>query len=337
MKIKHLIPFILFFFIRINMFSQTLEEYVSQGNELFDDKKYVNAILKYTKALEIEPRYAEVLFNRGDAYYMLDKYENAIKDFNKAIQFGYKNANIYFRRGFSKSSLGNYKEAILDYNNSLNFEEREDTYISRGYVYELLEQHDKAFEDYKSALRINPNSAVALHNIANSYSRIGMYNEAIETFTKSIKIDADYLSYYNRGTAYDMNGQFEKAIKDFNFSIKLNPLHSDSYLNRGDSKEDLFQLDDALADFSLAIKYDSNNATAYSRKGMILYGKENYPEAIQYLTKSVLLDTALIDIQEELTTTQNLIIKSTGEYIFVFEMFPEQNQLENFDSTYFKT
>jgi tetratricopeptide (TPR) repeat protein len=28
---------------------------------------------------------------------------------------------------------------------------------------------------------------------------------------------------------------------------------------------------------------------------MILYGKENYPEAIQYLTKSVLLDTALID------------------------------------------
>lgn len=60
-------------------------------------------------------------------------------------------------------------------------------------------------------------------------------------------------------------------------------------------------------------------------------------EVYDYLSHSQNIDTAVIDIQEELTTTQNLIIKSTGEYVFVFEMFPEQNQLENFDSNNVKS
>ncbi len=60
-------------------------------------------------------------------------------------------------------------------------------------------------------------------------------------------------------------------------------------------------------------------------------------EIYDYLKNSQNIDTSLIDVQEEITTTQNLIIKSSGEYVFVFEMFPDPNQLVNYQSNNVKS
>ena len=49
-------------------------------------KKYELAIINYSKALEINPNYANAFYNRGFCYANLKKHELAITDYNKAIE-----------------------------------------------------------------------------------------------------------------------------------------------------------------------------------------------------------------------------------------------------------
>ncbi|MBW1726356.1 MAG: tetratricopeptide repeat protein [Deltaproteobacteria bacterium] len=64
--------------------------------------------------------------------------------------------------------------------------------------------------------------------------KLKKYNQAIEDFSRAIKLDpnnAEY--YYKRGVTYGNLNQHQKAIEDFNEAIRLNPKYAEAYSNRG--------------------------------------------------------------------------------------------------------
>ncbi len=71
-------------------------------------------------------------------------------------------------------------------------------YILRGNAYQLMDQTDKAVEDFDKAIQMEPDN-----------------------------IDA----YLMRGCAYKDTGQNDRFIKDFNKVIQLNPNHIDAYFD----------------------------------------------------------------------------------------------------------
>jgi tetratricopeptide (TPR) repeat protein len=58
---------------------------IDRGNELFDEKRYEEAITYYDKALPIEPSSIEALQNKGVALYNSGKYEEAITYFDEVL------------------------------------------------------------------------------------------------------------------------------------------------------------------------------------------------------------------------------------------------------------
>jgi len=52
--------------------------------------KYGRAISDYTKAIEINPRFAEAYYNRGIAYYYKKEYDKSLEDVEKAKKLGYQ-------------------------------------------------------------------------------------------------------------------------------------------------------------------------------------------------------------------------------------------------------
>ncbi len=109
--------FFLFLIFSSNIYSQALtaEEYVDSGNAKSDLKDYRGAIADYTKAIEINPNFADAYYNRGLAKADLKDYRGAIADYTKAIEIDPNDAKAYVNRGNAKFELGDKDGACLDW------------------------------------------------------------------------------------------------------------------------------------------------------------------------------------------------------------------------------
>jgi tetratricopeptide (TPR) repeat protein len=63
-----------------------LKEIILNGNEYYYKNEPVGAIEQYDKALEIEPKYALAMYNKGSALGNMGKYHEAIECYDKALE-----------------------------------------------------------------------------------------------------------------------------------------------------------------------------------------------------------------------------------------------------------
>ncbi|MFQ5976091.1 MAG: tetratricopeptide repeat protein [Candidatus Hydrothermarchaeales archaeon] len=89
--------------------------YNNRGVAYGKSGEYSNAISEFSKAIEINPKYADIYFNRGLAYRELEEYSKAISDYTKAIEINPSWAMPYYNRGLAYRSLGESEKAQLDF------------------------------------------------------------------------------------------------------------------------------------------------------------------------------------------------------------------------------
>ena len=95
------------------------------------------------------------------------------------------------------------------------------------------------------------------------------YEQAIEYFTKAIKIDPKYIDAYHwRGITYNDLKKYDEAINDFNNTIKLSPEHAEAYKYKGDIYFDLEKYEEAIHNYDKAIKINPKKALWYISRGM---------------------------------------------------------------------
>lgn len=101
---------------------QTAEEYFYSAYDKAENGEYYGAIEDYTKAIEINPNYANAYYNRGIAKKNLEDYYGAIADFSEAIELDPDDAAAYYNRGFAKYYLEDYYGAIKDYTRAIELD-----------------------------------------------------------------------------------------------------------------------------------------------------------------------------------------------------------------------
>ncbi len=75
-------------------YAQTVEDYFNSGKAKYNLKDYRGTIQDYTKAIELNPNYADAYLNRGNAKYELKDYRGALQDYNKSIGRAIQDCNI---------------------------------------------------------------------------------------------------------------------------------------------------------------------------------------------------------------------------------------------------
>ena len=93
--------------------------YINRGISLTQKNKFGEAILDYTKAIEIRPDFYKPYNNRGNAFKAQKRYKEAIKDFNKAIELNSDYAEPYNNRGSIFMEEKRYNEAIVELNKAI--------------------------------------------------------------------------------------------------------------------------------------------------------------------------------------------------------------------------
>lgn len=174
------------------VFPMSAEDFFYQGIVRYEQADYRGAIEDFTKAIQLNPDYADAYGYRSDTHLYLEEYQDAIADATKAIRLAPQNPSPYNARCYARArGLGNYQEAISDCNKAIDIEPNSPTsaafYSSRCYVRAGL-RDKKALEDCNQSLEIDPNYYYAYEDRGLARSILGDKKGAIEDFQRAAEL-----------------------------------------------------------------------------------------------------------------------------------------------------
>ena len=171
------------------------------GNVYFDEKKYVEAISEYNRAIQVDSTHDFLYSEIGKAYANLGQKEQAIQHCKMDIEKHPDDHTAYKALGDVYSILKEHKLAVDSYNKSLTMLEnrktfpkikaiyKPDLYIGLGYSYERLNDTRQAIDAYKSAIKENNEKPYPYYALARIYLYQGDKQAAMELYQILKKLD----------------------------------------------------------------------------------------------------------------------------------------------------
>ncbi len=231
-------------------------------------------------------------FDKGNAYFYLNDFKNAILQFSKTIELNPYNPDAYSHRAMASfQALHNLKrdelfvgdrflmseelgevykkkleEIIEDSNKSIKLNPKLNTFYNRAVTYISLKSHNNAISDIKQVIKLNPNDDGAYDLLGIVYSDLGLihndntyFEKAIIEFNKAIKINPNNALYYsNIGLVYSRMKNYKDDLIYYNKAISLNPNLKGVYQSRGATYKLLDKCDLAISDFTKEIELNNN-------------------------------------------------------------------------------
>ncbi|MEO8774122.1 MAG: tetratricopeptide repeat protein [Gelidibacter sp.] len=170
----------------------------------------------------------------------------------------------------------------------------EEVYIQKANILSKRNQHEKAIDTLKIALKLTDSD----EDDADLYALIGMeylfmdqFENAKNYFIKCLDLDIeDYSALYNIIYCFEFLDLHEEAIDFLNRYLDKNPYCEVAWHQLG---KQYFALEDypkALAAFEFAIISDDTFVGAYLEKGKVLERMKKYDEAIENYNVTLALD-----------------------------------------------
>ena len=108
---------------------KTDRDYLRSGNKLYNDSLFIKAEVDYRKALDINPKSTDAMFNLGNALLMQQKVKEAMEQYesvSKVEKDKSKLAEIYHNVGVILQSAKQYPQCIEAYKESLRNNPKDD-------------------------------------------------------------------------------------------------------------------------------------------------------------------------------------------------------------------
>ena len=253
----------------ISKYPQEGYGWFARGNYNFENKKNKEALLDYTKSIDLHIKNPDAYVNRGLIYLENKNNKAAKRDFIMAIHFDNKNYKAYNNLGILYNSLKQIDSSISNFNKAIfcnpNYAE---AYKNRGNMYAITGNYSIAIDDFTKAILLQDNYAEAFNSRGTCFRNLKKYDIALNDYSKALDIDSKKPEYwYDRGTIYLLLGKFKNSISDFSTSINLKSDYVDAYCNRGAANAYLNNMQESLNDFNSAIAINPKFADAYFSRG----------------------------------------------------------------------
>jgi tetratricopeptide (TPR) repeat protein len=157
------------------------------------------------------------------------------------------------------------------------------TYLGGGRTTEAL-------EEFKTAVRLNPDNPLSRYNLGTAYDSVGLTDAAIEQFLAAIKLKEDYADAHdNLGLSYGKKGLFDKAIEEFKLALRLTPDYASTHSNLALAYRLKGSLGEAVAEYQIALKLQPGNADAHNNLGVVYWQMHQPDKAIEEVRAAVRL------------------------------------------------
>jgi len=255
--------------------------YNGRGLANLDQGKISQAEFDFSRAIELDPAYADAYYNRGLLYAKQKKFAQANADLTKASSLSPDYAEAYYSRGLIDDKEGNFTAAILNYSKAIEQNSKyAENYYNRGCDYLKEGDFTQSDSDFDKTIELNPNLAEAYYNRANSYFKQREIEPAMSDYNKAIELQPQYAeAYYNRGLLYAKLNNSTQAMSDYNEAIELNANFADAYNNRGLLFDNEGNFTQALSDYNKAIKLNPNFAGVFYNRAITFYHLKEFDYA----------------------------------------------------------
>lgn len=118
-----------------------------------------------------------------------------------------------------------YNKAIEMYLKLLDYSiEKNEIYMSLGYIFFEIEEYDKAIDCFLNSLRKDNNEAFVYFLLGNAYSRTGKIIEATTYYELAIFLNLDiYDAHCKFGDRYEKLAIYDKALREYTTAYEIDP------------------------------------------------------------------------------------------------------------------
>ncbi len=225
-----------------------LMAYMEEGQQLFAQRRYRDAMRMFQKAAELKPSYDAAWRMVGACYHQ----------------------------------LGDYQSAMDFYKMALSHDETDETYYLMGVTMYELGRYEDEISYYRKALSLNPKNVKALNNMGTTLYTLHRYEDALACYDKIIEIDGtDEKVWNNHGVTLKKLGRTEEASESFGRAVGINPDYTDAWINKAALHHELGQFREAAECWHIVTQIIKDNPVLWFRKGEALFNIGQYSLTIE--------------------------------------------------------
>lgn len=263
----------------------TATDFVKQGDELYNSKKYEEAIKAYDEALKGNPDKPEETWkNRGSALSKLEKYQEAVDSYDKGLAIKSDDVNTLNLKAIALEKLNKLDDAIATYSQALKIDPKNDTVLNnRGVALSNSGKHEEGLKDIEKSLELDPQDYEVWHNKGLILQAAKKYQEAVVAYDHATSIKpALPETWLNRGVSLVYLQRYKEAVYSYDEAIRNKPDYIEAWEMQIDSLNNLKRYDQALEYFLKATKNITPSVNLLNLHVVSLYRLGRYEEALNF-------------------------------------------------------
>lgn len=165
------------------------------------------------------------------------------------------------------------------------------SYVRAGDAFRRAGDVDGAMAEYRKALRLNANSAVAHDSLGALLVLTGKPADGESHLSEALRLDPDSASaHYNLGMLRLRQRRADDAINHLAHAVRRKPELADAHCTLGSLLCGRGMIEKGSLHLSEAIRFDPENAVAHQRLGSVLFSQGRSDEAISHMATAARLE-----------------------------------------------
>ncbi|HMS64715.1 MAG TPA: tetratricopeptide repeat protein [Ignavibacteria bacterium] len=146
----------------------------------------------------------------------------SIKNLNTPLE----KSKEYLNKAYQFQMKGQFEEAILNYKLSLDHYPSAEAHTFLGWTYSFLGDLDKAIEECKKAISVDPEYGNPYNDIGSYLIQQGKHDEALTWLDLAINArnyDNHHFAHLNIGRVLEFKGLWFEALDEYKTALGLSP------------------------------------------------------------------------------------------------------------------
>jgi tetratricopeptide (TPR) repeat protein len=223
--------------------------YLRAAKEFAKANDFAGAERQCRKALELNPRNAEVHCNLGLALYQQGKLDEAMKHLSESVRLDPNSAEAHYNMGQMMLKRGEPDEAIRHWLEVVRLQpDHVKAHVNAGALLFKKGLLDEAEPYLSKAVRLDPNDADAQYNLGQMMFRREKFDEAARHLTAAVQLKPEDLeARYNLGIALARQAKVDEAIGHWLEVLRGAPNHTGVLMNLAAAYAGIGQFDKAVS------------------------------------------------------------------------------------------